>query len=154
MMAKRILNLSVISNSSIFILLSILHFYWAFGGRIWYEDVLPTSSNGLNRLNPSATAAVIVAFGLLFLTLITVSNLGLFDRYIKRKYFRYAALIIAIIFFVRAIGDFKFVGLFKTINETRFAINDTQIFVPICLLIGVISVMIFALARKSYKVVN
>ena len=47
------LIIPVIINTVIFILLSILHFYWASGGKLWYNDVLPTSSNGLHKLNPS-----------------------------------------------------------------------------------------------------
>jgi len=142
-------NILIIINAVIFILLSILHFYWAFGGKLWYDDVLPTSSNGLNKFNPSMTAGLIIAFGLLFLFLITIGNKGLFDRYIKRKYFRFGLLVIAMIFLIRAIGDFKFIGLFKTVKGTRFGINDTEIFSPLCLLIASVSVLIFILSKTS-----
>ena len=111
-----IVTIPVIINTGIFILLSLLHFYWAFGGKLWYEDVLPTSSNGLHRMNPGITATLVVAFGLLVLALITAGNRGLFDRHIKRTYFRYGTLVIAIIFCLRAIGDFRFIGFFKTVK--------------------------------------
>ena len=91
-------NIPVIINTVIFIFLSILHFYWAFGGQVWYDAVLPTTSNGLHKLNPSLTASLIVAFGLLLFAIITAANKGLFDRYIKRGYFRCGTLIISIIF--------------------------------------------------------
>ncbi|MGI8580587.1 MAG: DUF3995 domain-containing protein [Chitinophagaceae bacterium] len=146
---RSILIIPVIINTVIFIVLSILHFYWAFGGVLWYNDVLPTSSNGLHRMNPSTTATLIIAFGLLLLALITAGNQGLFDRYIKRKYFRYGTLIIAIIFFLRAIGDFRFIGFFKTVKWTRFGINDTQIFSPLCLFIALLSVLIFISNRNE-----
>ena len=146
---QRILIIPVLINTVIFILLSILHFYWAFGGKLWYEDVLPTSSNGLHKLNPSRTATLIIAFGMLFFALLTVGSQGWFDRYIKRRYFRYGTLIIAIIFFLRAMGDFRFIGFFKTVKETRFAINDTQIFSPLCLLIGSLSLFIVILNRNK-----
>ncbi len=126
----RMLIIAVIINTVIFILLSILHFYWAFGGRLWYDDVLPTSSNGLNKLNPGMAATLIIAFGLLFLALVTSGNQGLFDKYIKRSYFRYGSLAIAIIFLFRAIGDFRFIGFFKTVKLTRFGINDSNLFSP------------------------
>ena len=143
------LIIPVIINTVIFILLSILHFYWAIGGRLWYDAVLPTSSNGLNRLDPGTFAAFLIAFGLLMLALITAGNLGLMDRYIKKKYFRFGALIIAIIFLLRAIGDFKFIGFFKKIKETRFGINDTHIFSPLCLFISLLSILIFLFSRTS-----
>ena len=143
------LNIPVILNAVIFILLSILHFYWAFGGNLWQDDVLPTSSNGLQKLNPSKSASLIIAFGLIFLALVTAGSQGLFDRYIKRTYFRYGTLTIAIIFLLRAIGDFKFMGFFKTVTGTKFGINDTQIFSPLCLLIAFLSILIFMFNRHS-----
>lgn len=143
------LLIPVTINSVIFILLSVLHFYWAFGGKLWYDDVLPTSSDGLQKMNPGTTAGLIIAFGLLFFATITAGNQGLFDRYIKRTYVRYGTLSIAILFFLRAIGDFKFIGFFKTIKWTRFGINDTQIFSPLCLFIALLSVLIFIFSRNK-----
>jgi hypothetical protein len=146
---RSVLIIPVIINTVIFILLSALHFYWAFGGKLWYDDVLPTNSNGLNKLNPGTTAGLIVAFGLLFLASITAGNQGLFDRYIKRKYFRYGSLIIAIMFFLRAVGDFKFIGFFKTVKGTKFGINDTEFFSPLCLFIALLSIPIFIFSRSK-----
>lgn len=136
-------------NKIIFLLLSILHFYWAFGGQLWFLDVLPSNLSGSKRVNPGMMSSLIIAFGLLFLALITLGNRGLFHKNIKAKYFRYGTLVIAIIFFLRVIGDFKFIGLFKTITQTRFAINDTRFFSPLCLFIGLISLMIFILSKNK-----
>lgn len=136
-------------NTIIFLLLSILHFYWAFGGKLWFEDVLPTNSGGLKKINPGMAAGLIIAFGLLFMALITIGNLGSFDKFIQGKYFRYGTFVIAIIFFLRTIGDFKFFGFFKKVTRTRFAINDTKIFSPLCLFIALISIMIFILNKSS-----
>jgi hypothetical protein len=143
----RMLTVLVIINTVIFLLLSILHFYWAFGGKLWYDAVLPTSSNGLHRMNPGTGATIIVAFGLLILALITTGSQGSFDKYITRNYFRYGTLIIAIIFLSRAIGDFRFIGVFKTVKSTRFAVNDTQFFSPLCLFISFVSLLIFIFGR-------
>jgi hypothetical protein len=139
----------VVVNTVIFLSLSILHFYWAFGGKVWYDEVLPTSSNRLNRLNPGRTAGLMVATGLLLLAAITFGNGGFFNRYIKRTYFRYGALMIAVIFSLRAIGDFKFIGFFKTVRQTRFGVNDTQLFSPLCLLIALLSILIFILTNNK-----
>ena len=147
---RSILIIAVTVNTVIFILLSILHFYWAFGGKLWYDDVLPTSSNMQHKLNPSATAGLIIAFGLLFLALLTAGNLGLFDRYIKRTYFRYSTFIITIIFLLRAIGDFKFIGFFKTVKSTSFGLNDTCFFSPLSSLIALLSLLIFIVSRYSH----
>lgn len=144
-----VLIVAIVINTIIFLLLSILHFYWAFGGQLWFLDVLPSNSSGSKRLNPGMVSSLVIAFGLLFLALITLGNRGLFHKNIKTKYFRYGSLVIAGIFFLRAIDDFKFIGFFKTITQTRFAINDTQLFSPLCLFIGLISLMIFILSKNQ-----
>lgn len=136
----------VVILALIFLLLSLLHFYWAFGGRVWYDQVLPTSSNGLHRFNPGMVQTLIISFGLLLFAFIIAGNLFWFDSYGRRKYFRYGSLVIAFIFSLRAIGDFKFVGFFKKIKTTRFADNDTDFFSPLCLFIVLLSVSIFTLS--------
>ncbi|MEO6870466.1 MAG: DUF3995 domain-containing protein [Ginsengibacter sp.] len=133
----------IVINVIIFLLLSILHFYWAFGGKLWYSDVLPTSKNGLRKINPGMIAGFVVAFGLLFFAIIILGNRGLLDKYISVKYFRYGTLIIAAIFLFRAIGDFKYIGFFKKIKGTKFAINDSVIYSPLCLFISFVSLLIF-----------
>lgn len=146
---QSILIIPVAVNTVIFFLLSVLHFYWAWGGRLWYDHVLPTSANGLNKLNPGITATLIIAFSLLAFALVTAGNQGWFDRYIKRTYFRNGTLIIAVIFFLRAIGDFKFTGFFKIVKWTKFGINDTQIFSPLCLFVALFSLLIYIFSRNT-----
>ena len=146
---RRILIIAVVINTAIFVLLSILHFYWAFGGRHWYHDVLPTNSKGLTRMTPGVAATLIIAFGLLLFAFITAGNLGLPDKYFKGAYWRYGVLTIAMIFTARAIGDFKFAGFFKTVKFTRFGINDSHLFSPLCLFIALISIVIFIYGKKE-----
>jgi hypothetical protein len=144
------LMIPVIFNTAMFIGLSMLHFYWAFGGRLWRDAVLPVSSDGLRKFDPGVTSTIFVAIALLLLAGIIVANDGFFDQYIKRQYFRYCTLIIACAFLLRAIGDFKFVGFFKTIKFTRFAVNDTQLFSPLCLLIALSCILIFVFTGNRF----
>jgi hypothetical protein len=144
-----ILNVLIAINTVFLLFLSCLHFYWGFGGTLWYADVLPSNTTGSKRMNPGVTAAFLVAIGLLLLALITIGNLGVWDKSINRKYFGYGALLISIAFFTRAIGDFKFIGFFKTVKATRFAVNDTQLFSPFCVFIAVISLLIFILNKTE-----
>ena len=141
------LTVLIAINTIILLLLSCLHFYWGLGGTLWYKDVLPSNSTASKRLNPGVTATFVVAIGLLLLVLITIGNSGVWDKWVSRKYFRYGALLISIAFFARAIGDFKFFGFFKTIRATRFAVNDTQLFSPLCVFMAVISLLIFILNK-------
>ncbi len=113
------------------------------GGTLGYDEVLPTNTMGTKRLDPSTVAGLIVAIGLLLMAFVTIGTQGMFDRYLNRKYFRYSTLLISLIFLPRAIGDFRFVGFFKTVTETRFGINDTMFFSPLCLFISLMMLYIF-----------
>jgi hypothetical protein len=143
-----LLKVLIAINTIIFLLLSLLHFYWGFGGTVWFADVLPTNSTGSKRMEPGRGASFVVAFALLMLAFVTIGNRGTWDNHINRTYFGYGALLIAIVFSIRAIGDFKFVGFFKTIKGTPFAVNDTQLFSPLCLLIAAISLLTFYGAKR------
>jgi hypothetical protein len=44
---------------------------------------------------------------------------------------------LAMIFALRAIGDFHWVGFFKSVRHTPFARNDTRFFSPLCVVIAI-----------------
>jgi len=50
-----------------------------------------------------------------------------------------AVWLIAAVFALRAIGDFRYVGFFKRIRDTRFARLDTLAYSPLCAVLGVLS---------------
>ena len=103
----------------IFLFISSIHFYWAFGGNWGSDAVLPTKDdNNTKVLNPSILPTLIVAFGLLGfgLHILIISGLIAFD--IPQWLSNYGLWIIASIFTLRAIGDFKYVGFFKKIKLT------------------------------------
>lgn len=53
-----------------------------------------------------------------------------------------AGWLIAIIFLLRAMGDFNYVGFFKKVRETDFAINDSKYYSPLCLGLGLLGIAI------------
>jgi len=132
----------IIINTIIFTCLSVLHFYWAFGGKSFRGAVLPTNKEGKKTLNPGMVATLIVAVGLAACALITVGNSGAFDKLIPAKLIHYATYCISVIFFLRAMGDFKYVGYFKRVKGTAFARQDTRIYSPLCLIISMSSFVI------------
>lgn len=142
------LSVLIIINTIIFLLLALLHLYWAFGGELWYGAVLPTNSSGSRRMEPGIAATFVVAFGLLLFAFISLGNRGLWDKHVNRKYFNYGALLLSVIFLLRAVGDFRFVGFFKSVNRTQFAQNDTWFFSPFCLLMAAINLFIFAIGKR------
>ena len=48
----------------------------------------------------------------------------------------YGLYALAIVLIIRAIGDFKYVGFFKTVKDTPFADYDTKYYSPLCLFLG------------------
>ncbi|MBK7465824.1 MAG: DUF3995 domain-containing protein [Saprospiraceae bacterium] len=55
---------------------------------------------------------------------------------------KYSLSFIAILFIVRAIGDFQYVGFFKKIKHSLFAEYDTNYFSPLCLIIGILAILL------------
>jgi hypothetical protein len=53
-----------------------------------------------------------------------------------------ATWVICLLFFIRAIGDFKLIGLFKRIHDTGFAWWDTRVYSPLCLLISILAFLV------------
>ena len=130
-------------SALIFVLLSILHLYWLFGGKWAMDSVIPTKDKTSDKIfSPSPLSTVVVAIGLLGFGLIALGGTGLFSDGVELKYFRWGNLFIAFIFLARAVGDFNYVGFFKKIRNTRFAKNDSRYYSPLCLFLGIASILI------------
>ena len=48
----------------------------------------------------------------------------------------WAAIAAGVVFLLRAVGEFRYVGFFKRRHGTRFATLDTWLFSPLCAFIG------------------
>jgi hypothetical protein len=126
----------------IFLFISAIHFYWAFGGTWGSDSVLPTKENNIKVLNPSVLSTIIVAFGLLGFGLFILIKSSILEFNLPNWLNQYGLWIIASIFILRAIGDFNYVGFFKKIKQTKFGKNDTKYFSPLCLLIGILTLIL------------
>ena len=132
-----------LANSLIFALLSGLHLYWMLGGKWGLDQVLPTKLGGGERmLNPGPVACIVVALGLLGFALYNV-GLGLgFSLGLPFGAEKWGIWVLAGIFLLRAVGDFRYVGFFKKIKNTAFGRMDTRWYAPLCLYLGISSVWI------------
>lgn len=126
----------------IFLFISGLHIYWAFGGQWGNSAVLPTRHDNAKVIMPGIIPTLTVAFGLLCLAAIVFLNA--FDVQPAGLAFlhKYGMGAIAAIFFLRAVGDFNYIGFFKKIRNTRFARNDTKYYSPLCLMIGILAILL------------
>lgn len=110
-------------------MLTFLHLYWIFGGKWGFANTIPTNrETNTPVFKPGKLGTLIVATGLLFFACVTLCNRFNIDISLL-KYLNYA---ISIIFLLRTIGDFKYVGLFKKVKNTPFANYDDKYFVPLC----------------------
>lgn len=129
-------------NGSILTVISIIHFYWALGGKAGLERTLPTDLEGKRVINPKKPDAALVAAILLAFALLFFNKAGIIDFYLPHFISRFGTGTITFIFLLRAVGDFRYVGFSKKIKSTPFSELDTKYFSPLCLLIGTIGVLV------------
>jgi Protein of unknown function (DUF3995) len=58
---------------------------------------------------------------------------------------RLALLVVMTLFLLRAVGDFRYAGLFKKVRGTRFAKADDRLFTPLCIGVAVLLVVLLYL---------
>lgn len=124
----------------ILLLLAAIHVYWAAGGQAGKAAAVPTAE-GRAVIKPSALSAAMVAAGLC----VIVAILALRIDWLKLPGFaggsifvEVAAWLIAAVFALRAIGDFRYVGFFKRVRDSRFARLDTLAYSPLCAVLAVL----------------
>lgn len=129
----------------IFASIAVLHFYWALGGRRWVNAAIPhLGHNQQKRLfTPGPLATILVGIGLMFFAWIIALKVGFAkSSLLSEQVIHYSSMVIAIIFLLRAIGEFKYVGFFKRIKQTEFGRMDTRYYSPLCLGISLIILVI------------
>lgn len=128
--------------SLILIGLAIIHFSWVFGGTFCFAQSIPTKENGGRLFNPKKIDSAVVGIVLTLFGIFYILKSGIFEVYPPEWLMKYGSWVIPSLFILRAIGEFKYVGFFKTIKNTAFAKVDSKIFSPLCLLIGILGVVV------------
>jgi len=133
---------------AIFFVLAMIHFYWAIGGQWGFENALPTDEQGIKLLNPKTIDSILVGTILLIFGLLYWSSLKTLKNKILTIIRNIGLWVIPILFLVRAMGDFKYLGFFKQVNGTVFAELDTKFYSPLCLIIGVVGILLIKMNKK------
>ncbi|WP_257462250.1 DUF3995 domain-containing protein [Archangium lipolyticum] len=119
---------------AVFLLLSLLHVYWAFGGRWAASAVLP-EEEGARAFTPSPAMTLGVA-GLLLAAAAVMLLRGALASLVQDTMLwglvTLGTWVLAGVFGVRAVGEFRQVGFFKRVRGTRFATWDTWLYSPLC----------------------
>jgi hypothetical protein len=128
--------------SLILIGLGLIHFYWVIGGKFGFSESLPTKESGERVLNPKKIHCAIVGIGLTVFGILYILKSEIIEYNTPEWIIKYGSWIIPTIFLLRAVGEFKYVGFFKSVRKTKFAELDTKFFSPLCLTIGILGIII------------
>ncbi|MEZ4809223.1 MAG: DUF3995 domain-containing protein [Allomuricauda sp.] len=119
----------------VLVFLAVLHFYWSIFGIKDPSAVLPTSVTSNRVKSPGKFVAVLVGVILLLFAFVFINKALVYVDYPWLTYVSYG---IGITFILRAFGDFKYVGFFKTAKNSKFSALDTRYYSPLCLLMGIL----------------
>lgn len=137
--------LSFLIYSSVLILLvmSLIHFYWVFGGRWGVGAAIPVKADGIASFSPGRIETLIVAVGLLVVGFMLLAQYEMIHLFGPNPLTKWFCIIFSFVFIMRAVGDFKYLGFFKKITHTTFAKYDTWFYSPLCLYLGFSFMMVW-----------
>jgi uncharacterized protein DUF3995 len=124
----------------ILLLAAAIHVYWAAGGKAGRAAAVPTA-DGRAVIKPSPLGTGLVAAGLCVIAGLLAFRIGwlkLPGVADNNVLVQIAAWLIAAVFALRAIGDFRYVGFFKRIRDSKFARLDTLAYSPLCAALAVL----------------
>ena len=128
--------------SFIFISLAVLHIYWGFGGKNGSAATIPTKENNKAVINPGPIDCFAVGIALLGFCMFVLIKGEIILLSLPGWLLNYGLSVIAALFLLRAVGEFKYVGFFKKIKTTRFGEMDSKYYSPLCLVIGGLCVIL------------
>lgn len=129
-----------------FALLSALHVAWAFGWKLAGGAVIP-SVDGRPTFQPSPPMTLLVAALLAAAALVVLVRGGLLLPSFPPRLATLGSTVLGAILVLRAVGDFRLVGFFKTIRGTAFAHWDSVLYSPIALGLGLAALWLASTAR-------
>jgi hypothetical protein len=119
----------------IFTVLSLLHVGWAFGARIASGSVVP-EVDGRPAFQPSRILTLAVAGLLALAAWVVLVRAGWVLREFPQRLATVGCATLGAILVLRGIGEFRLVGLFKSVRGTAFARWDSWLYSPLALTLG------------------
>jgi hypothetical protein len=119
--------------AAIMAIVSVLHFYWAFGGSYGLRSAGPTLEDR-EPFIPGVFLIFSVACILLGLAILSIQLVWPLKA--VQNLVPYMGYFVSAVLMIRGVGDFKYVGMFKKIYNSNFARLDTKYFSPLILLLS------------------
>jgi hypothetical protein len=124
-------------TSLIFIIIGILHVFWAFGGKWGVNMALPTKDDSQSPvLQPRMAGTLFVGLLCFFASILLLVQVDWITIIKPSPLSKWLCIAGGTVFLLRAIGEGRYVGFFKKIKHTRFAKQDTALYSPLCLWIS------------------
>ncbi|MCW5261107.1 DUF3995 domain-containing protein [Verminephrobacter eiseniae] len=119
--------------------LALIHFYWAFGGAWGKDSAIPSDRKGVKLFQPGLPACLLTGLLLLLCAVNIFMGAGIMPMlFVSPPTVTLGLWATTLIFVLRAIGDFKYIGFFKSINDTEFGRRDSLFFSPLCLFLAIL----------------
>lgn len=125
--------------------LALVHVYWALGGRRGTHAAIP-HRGGEPAFRPGRAATAAVAAAIACCSGLLLAWMRWFPVPVSRTTLRVGLCLIGTAMLLRALGDFRYVGLFRRIRNSAFARMDRLFYTPASLAAGVLLFLI-ALAQ-------
>jgi hypothetical protein len=123
--------------AALFLAVALVHLYWVWRGVDAGGIALPTRASGKPVFLPSRPTTMAVVIALVSAAIVVLGRAGLLPpNDIPFGAFVVGAWALGVVFAARAIGEFRYVGLFKKERSTGFARADTRYFTPLCIVIA------------------
>jgi hypothetical protein len=127
--------------------ISVLHAYWALGGRWGSAFTVPTVS-GQRMFNPTPAATWLVCFAFGIAAVMVMGKVGWIGIGPLGWVFDACLWGLSLVFLLRAIGNLRSFGFFKTVKGTPFAQWDTWLYSPLCVLMAMLAAGLARLPRE------
>lgn len=119
-----------------FVGIALWHFVMAFSGSGAGESAGVPSVDGKPLFVPSRRSTVLVGVVLLLFAVLVMATSGVVRLGLPPRLLFWLSCALALGLLARAVGDFRYVGLFKRVRGSRFARLDTRVYSPLCLLLA------------------
>ncbi|QGH33915.1 DUF3995 domain-containing protein [Gracilibacillus salitolerans] len=98
---------------------------------------VPEKVGGGASFTPRIIETLIVALGLLLVGFMLLAQFNAIPFYYPNILTKMFCIVFTFVFFLRAIGDFKYLGFTKRIKDSTFAKYDTRYYSPLCFYLGI-----------------
>jgi hypothetical protein len=134
-------------TTMILVAIALLHVYWSVGGLWGLAAAIPVV-DGQPLLTIGFWDTIVVAIALFVAASICMGSANYRLAFVPPWIYRMGIWFVAIAFLLRAIGEFHYAGLFRTVHDGLFAHWDKVLYTPLCLGIALACIILAIDSRK------